>query len=154
MALAGGRRRRCTGWDSRAFPRYRSHTGVRGCCGKAEGRAYGASCAGTHVSGDLGSNECPADSVRIEAEAACRTAAAAAGKTPYQAFVETDAGWPRGCYYTTSNTAYFNTHLVGAGLARAQLLCAVVSAGAPIRARACTLARLRSGAARARGRKV
>ncbi len=37
------------------------------------------SCAGAYVSGAEGSNVCPAGSARIETEAACRTAVAAAG---------------------------------------------------------------------------
>ena len=81
------------------------------------------------MSGAAGSNECPAGSVRIETEAACRTAAAAAGKT--FAGVATDATTPRGCYYSTStNNALFNTHAVGAGSSNRQPLCAVTT-GAP-----------------------
>jgi hypothetical protein len=98
------------------------------------------SCAGAYVSGDAGSNECPAGSVRIETEAACRTAAAAAGKTFNG--VWTDSAYPRGCYYLTStNNAYFNTHAVGVGSSSRQLLCAAATTGAPpppIRARMCT----------------
>jgi hypothetical protein len=94
------------------------------------------SCAGAYVSGDLGSNACPAGSVRIETEAACRTAAAAAGKTAGSSslpFVETDSRYPRGCYY--ANDAYLNTHAVGAGWWGAQLLCAaLVTTGAPLHA--------------------
>jgi hypothetical protein len=87
------------------------------------------------VSGAAGSNACPAGSVRIETEAACRTAAAAAGKTPSTStsfpFVLTDSREPRGCYYVTStNEAYLNTHAVGAGCST-QLLCAAATAGAP-----------------------
>ncbi len=97
-------------------------------------------CAGAYVSGALGSNECPAGSVRIEAEAACRTAAAAAGKTILESdFVWTESAYPRGCYYTTNNNAWFNTHAVGAGSSIRQLLCAIVTTGAP-------LARRRAGA--------
>ncbi len=97
--------------------------------GRGAARAV-PSCAGLYVSGAAGSNECPAGSVRIEAEAACRTAAAAAGKTiiPGATFVETESTYPRGCYYTGTNDAFFNTHAVGAGRGTAQLLCA---AGAP-----------------------
>jgi hypothetical protein len=92
------------------------------------------SCAGAYVSGADGSNECPAGSVRIEAEAACRTAAASAGK-PFAA-VGTYATYPRGCYiWTTNNKAYFNPHAVGAGEASSQLLCALATTtGAPPRA--------------------
>jgi hypothetical protein len=111
------------------------------------------SCAGAYVSGAGRSNECPAGSVRIETEAACRTAANAAGKstafvvtaagqTVTLSFVETDPYAPRGCYYTDSNIAYFNTHAVGAGCTGAQLLCASATTGArPPRlrfGRACT----------------
>ncbi len=89
------------------------------------------SCAGAYVSGAAGGNACPAGSARIETEAACRTAAAAAGKTPHPStFVETLSTYPRGCYYTGSNCAYLNTHAVGAGNSNAQLLCAAVTTGA------------------------
>jgi hypothetical protein len=110
------------------------------------------SCAGAYVSGAAGSNECPAGSVRIETEAACRTAAAAAGKTAGAEgfpFVETDAAYPRGCYYGT-NDAYFNTHAVGAGYSGTQLLCAALATGAPL-TRRCADARVLRGA---RGRWV
>jgi hypothetical protein len=92
------------------------------------------SCAGAYVSGAAGSNECPAGSVRIETEAACRTAATAAGRTesPYQAFVARYSIEPRGCYTVTSNSfAFFNTHPSGAGNIRCLLLCAAVTTGAP-----------------------
>ena len=91
------------------------------------------SCAGAYVSGAAGGNACPAGSARIEDEAACRTAAAAAGKTPHPLlFVETCSDCPRGCYYYLTNYAWFNADPVGAGEPNAQLLCAAVaSAGAP-----------------------
>ncbi len=100
--------------------------------GRGAARAV-LSCAGAYVSGAVGSNECPAGSVRIETEPACRAASAAAGKTPSTLtsypFVETFSTTPRGCVYsTTTNTAWFNTHAVGAGYSGFQLLCA----GAPI----------------------
>ncbi len=100
-------------------------------------------CAGAYVSGAAGSNECPAGAVRIEAEEACRTAAGAAGKrlgyagsfmndfmdaTP---FVGSVPAYPRGCYYDTVNSAFFNAHAVGAGSSRHQLLCATITTGAP-----------------------
>ncbi len=89
------------------------------------------SCAGAYVVGSAGSNECPAGSVRIETEAACRTAAAAAGKTFGSTSVNKD--YPRGCYiWTIDNTAYFNPHAVGAGWSTRQLLCAAAATtGAP-----------------------
>ena len=101
-------------------------------------------CAGEYVSGAAGSNACPAGSVRIEAEAACRTAAAAAGRTPSTStsypFVETYPSSPRGCYYDSTNTAYFNAHAVGAGYSTQLLCAALVTTGAPLPhrcARAC-----------------
>jgi hypothetical protein len=86
------------------------------------------SCAGAYVSGAAGSNECPAGFVRIATEAACCTAAAAAGKT----FTGMDSfqSFPRGCFYTSDNRAWFNTHAVGAGYSM-QLLCAAATTGAP-----------------------
>jgi hypothetical protein len=106
---------------------------VRGCCGTADRpRVAVLSCAGAYVAGAAGSNECPAGSARIEAEAACRTAAAAAGKTvPESYFVQTASYTPRGCYFFTSNNyAYFNRDLVGAGNSASRLLCAVIT-GSP-----------------------
>jgi hypothetical protein len=106
------------------------------------------------VSGDAGSNECPAGSVRIETEAACRTAVAAAGKTAGSNLLETRSGFPKGCYYDeTGVDAFFNTHFVGAGRSGWQLLCAALATtGAPLmppmRARVCTGAC--SGTARVR----
>ncbi len=99
-------------------------------------------CAGAYVSGAVGSNACPAGSVRIEAEAACRTAAAAAGMIVGNAFVETTSARPRGCYYWTDNNyAYLNNDAAGAGFSRRQLLCAIINGApfapfAPMRARA------------------
>ncbi len=137
--------RRCAAAEHRAgtrgYSRDRPDAGVRGCCGTAEGpRVPVLSCAGAYVSGAAGSNECPAGSARIETEAACRTAAAAAGKTSYPSyFVETDPRSPRGCYYIPSNNdAYFNAHAVGAGYSGAQLLCAAANTGAPLKRRCAT----------------
>jgi hypothetical protein len=95
--------------------------------------------AGAYVSGADGSNACPAGYVRIEAEAACRAAVTATGKTAGSPFVDTDAAYPRGCYYDTgSNDAYFNPHAVGAGDSGYRLLCAALATtGAPQRC-ACT----------------
>ncbi len=100
------------------------------------------SCAGAYVSGAAGSDACPAGSVRIEAEAACRTAAAAAGKPAGSPFVETDPTSPRGCYYFTGDSyAYLNTHAVGAGDSYCRLLCAALTTGAPLKRRRRTGAR-------------
>ncbi len=53
-------------------------------------------------------------------------------------FVETNPYAPRGCYIWTGlvfDTAFFNTHAVGAGSSDSQLLCAAVTTtGAPPRA--------------------
>ncbi len=93
------------------------------------------SCAGAYVSGADGSNECPAGSVRIETEAACRTAVTGLGKAPGSSsndFVESLPGYPRGCYYDTRDRfAYFNPHAAGAGILGFQLLCAAATTGAP-----------------------
>ncbi len=89
------------------------------------------SCAGAYVSGAAGSNACPAGSARIETQAACRTAATAAGKTLGSTFLETDSDYPRGCYYCTTNNAYFNTHAVGAGFSALLLCAALDTPGAP-----------------------
>ncbi len=92
------------------------------------------------MSGAAGSNACPAGSVRIETEAACRAAAASAGKTPSTSgFVETTSTYPRGCYYTSTSYAYFNTHAVGAGNSMQLLCAALVTTGAPPPMRAAAL---------------
>jgi hypothetical protein len=106
---------------------------VHGCCGKAEGpRVRVLLCAGAYVSGAAGSNECPAGSARIETEAACRAAAAAAGKTVGSGFVATRSDEPRGCFFDYYNYAAFNAHAVGAGYTGYKPLCATtVTAGAP-----------------------
>ena len=70
--------------------------------------------------------------MRIETEAACRTAAAAAGKT--FAGVETVLTWPRGCLYPIDTYGVnFNRNAVGAGHSCYRLLCAAVvsTTGAP-----------------------
>jgi hypothetical protein len=92
------------------------------------------SCAGAYVSGAEGSNECPAGSVRIETEAACRNAVAATGMT-FRAMVN-ESSLPPGCYYLIfMDYAWFNPHAVGAGDSgtRFRLLCAATTtSGAPL----------------------
>ncbi len=114
-------------------PGYSRGTARVQACAAAAARPRAAcavlSCADAYVSGAAGSNACPAGSVRIEAEAACRAAAALAGKTVDSRSVETRSEYPRGCYYS-NNDAYFNKHPVGAGNSRVQLLCAT---GAPLK---------------------
>ncbi len=119
------------------------------------------SCAGAFVLGPRYSNECPAGSVRITTEAACRTAVAAAGKRIDSSFVVTESAYPRGCFSTGCypvepycNYAYFNAHPLGAvptsdGL---RLLCAAVTTGAPPRACARVDARVYAGVSRTVGR--
>ncbi len=108
------------------------------------------SCAGAYVSGAAGSNECPPGSVRIVDKAACRTAAAAAGKTD-DVFDLINVRSPRGCYYDTSdNNAHFSLDALpfDTPFSRFQLLCAALATtGAPLtrrygtRERACTRGR-------------
>ena len=103
-------------------------------CGTAEGpRRAVPSCAGVYVPGAVGSNECPAGYAWIVTEDACRTAAAAAGKTVLSGFVVAIPDDPRGCYFfTAANYAFFNSDPVGAGNSYYQLLCAAsATAGAP-----------------------
>ena len=82
-------------------------------------------CAGAYAVGTLGSNECPTNYIRIEAEGACQIAAAAAGQA-YQGS-ETDDGYPRGCYSTSLTSGgwgvYFNMATTGAGQSQSKLLC-------------------------------
>ncbi len=122
------------------------------------GRGPHVPCAGAYVAGAAGSNECPAGSVQIETEAACRTAAAAAGKTPGSTFVRTYSTDPRGCFYCSSGIgmAYFNIDAVGAGRSSAQLLCAALATttGAPLKRRHRTDARSACTGARACGHRA
>ncbi len=112
----------------RVLARYSRVLECNGCCGAAEGpRCAVLSCAGAYVSGAEGSNICEATSVRIETEAACRTAAAAAGMTIPEPVTYSRA--PRGCYYE-GRTAYFNSDPVGCGWRGAPLRCAPTGARA------------------------
>ncbi len=112
-------------------------TGVHDCCSRPRAAHAVLSCAGAYVSGATGSNECPAGSVRIETEAACRTAAAAVGKTAGDSsnpFVASYSFVPRGCFFNTNTlgtSVLFNPDAVGAGRSAMQLLCAAVTTGAP-----------------------
>ena len=82
-------------------------------------------CAGAYAVSTLGSNECPANYNRIEAEGACQIAAAAAGQA-YQGS-ETESGYPRGCYSVLlasgSSGVYFNMDTTGADQSNSKLLC-------------------------------
>jgi hypothetical protein len=101
-----------------------------------------ASWAGAYIYGAAGNNSCPGGFVRIETEAACRTAATAAGMPVGSPFVKTDSIYPRGCYLYTvcsdsdengcksySYSVYFNPHPnpVGASDPFRKLLCAELS---------------------------
>ncbi len=82
-------------------------------------------CAGAYAVGTLGSNECPTNYIRIEAEGACQIAAAAAGLV-YQGWL-TDSGLPRGCFYALLTSGFwgvlFNMATTGAGQGNSTLLC-------------------------------
>ena len=87
--------------------------------------------AGLYVAGAAFSNECPAASVRIVTEAACRAAASAARLTLGSPFVGSWSYWPKGCYYSiTTRTAWLNTDPVGGACVSYPLLCAKQT-GAP-----------------------
>ncbi len=90
------------------------------------------SCAGAYVSGAEGSNECPAGSVQIETEAACRNAVAATGMT-FRAMV-TESSLPPGCFYLISmDDVWFNANAAGYSGTRFRLLCAATTtSGAPL----------------------
>ncbi len=73
--------------------------------------------------GVFNSNDCPANSARIEDEEGCRRAAAAAGK--YFAGAVNDDDYPKGCYFKPSRDyVRFNAHLFGDGSSSRLPLCA------------------------------
>jgi hypothetical protein len=84
-----------------------------------------SACAGAYAVGTLGSNECPTNYIRIEADGACQIAAAAA-RQAYKGS-ETNSRFPRGCYSAllTSGSwgVYFNMATTGAGHSQSKLLC-------------------------------
>ena len=82
-------------------------------------------CVGAYLYGNLGSNRCPPNSVKILTEAACRIATAAAGKSINEhTFVETVPYNPSGCNWGGAYGMSFNTHAVGAGDSSRKPLCA------------------------------
>ncbi len=97
-----------------------AHVSVRSadCC-----RPAAASCAAGYAWGEDGSNQCPKSYYAIVNEAACETAAAAAGKA-YRG-IETVPYLPSGCYIYQQEGGgfYLNADAVGAGVPGAQLLC-------------------------------
>ena len=87
------------------------------CC-----RPAAAPCAAGYAWGEDGSNQCPTSYYAIINEAACETAARAAGKD-YRGR-ETDPSYPSGCFFGQRYDGfYFNADAVGAGVRGAQLLC-------------------------------
>jgi hypothetical protein len=102
-----------------------AHDGVRSanCC-----RPAAACCAAGYAWGEDGSNQCPTSYYAINIEAACETAATAAGK--FYISSETDPSTPSGCYFYPGIGGFFlNADEVGAGVPGAQLLCS----GTPLR---------------------
>jgi hypothetical protein len=115
-------------------------TGVHVASGVGQGsRMRRTSWAGAYIYGAAGNNYCPGGSVRIETEAACRTAAATAGMPVGSPFIKTDSIYPRGCYLYTwcsdrdedgcksySYSVFFNPHPnpFGASDPSRKLLCA------------------------------
>ncbi len=89
-----------------------------------------ASCAAGYAWGEDGSNRCPASYYAIVNAAACKTAAAAAGKA-YLGSV-TDPSYPSGCYvYLDNGGFYFNADAVGAGNPGTLLLCSGAARSRP-----------------------
>jgi hypothetical protein len=82
-----------------------------------------APCAAGYAWGEDGSNQCPASYYAIDTEAACESAATAAGKA-YRGSV-TDPSYPRGCFFTRgdNNALTLNADAVGTGEPGLQLLC-------------------------------
>ncbi len=76
-----------------------------------------------------GSNSCPVNSVRIETEEQCRSAAAEVAKN--YAGKETSSSYPKGCYLFRTSSVYFNMDVNGVGRPGSQLICATVPIGAP-----------------------
>jgi hypothetical protein len=80
------------------------------------------SCAAGYAWGEDGSNQCPTSYYAIGDEAACESAASAAGKVYYGS--DTRSSYPSGCYlYQELQFVVFNDDAVGAGVPSTQLLC-------------------------------
>ncbi len=91
-----------------------------------------APCAAGYAWGEDGSDRCPASYFTIDSEAACKSAAAAAGKAYIGS--ETVPSHPSGCYFDKYrfsgvkgnlfiSVVAFNEAAVGAGDPGTQLLC-------------------------------
>ena len=103
---------------------------VRHMCEASLPEPTWSDCAGAYAFGTLGSNECPTNYIRIEAEGACQIAAAAAGQAFH--YSQTNDHYPRGCYSYTPTGLYienflsgvfFNMATFGAGQSDSKLLC-------------------------------
>ena len=85
-------------------------------------RPAAAPCAAGYAWGEDGSNQCPASYYAIVNEAACETAATAAGEAYFGSW--TVPSLPIGCFFFQRYGGfYFNADAVGAGVRGAQLLC-------------------------------
>ena len=89
-----------------------------------------APCAAGYAWGEDGSNQCPASYYAIDTEAACESAAAAAGKAYIGS--ETDPSYPSGCFFYQDDDGFcFNAAAVGAGYPGTQLLCSGAARSRP-----------------------
>ncbi len=97
--------------------------------------APAAHCAAGYAWGEDGSNRCPASYYAIDTEAACESAATAAGKA-YRGSV-TDPSYPSGCFFTRgdNNALTLNADAVGTGEPGTQLLCSGAARVSPSRLR-------------------
>ena len=104
-------------------------------------RSAGLVCAGTFVWGVAGSNDCPANSMRIVDDAACQRAAFAIQEPSSLNYTfresQTREVFPSGCYAVRCDicevlfSIYFNNHLVGEGDPKSRLLCVITNTAAP-----------------------
>ncbi len=79
-------------------------------------------CAAGYAWGEDGSNRCPTSYYAIVNEAACATAATAAGEA--YSGSETDPSHPSGCFFFQRYDGFvLNADAVGAGVRGTQLLC-------------------------------
>ena len=77
--------------------------------------------AAAYAWGGDGGSQCPTRYYRIVYEAACESAAAAAGAR-YDG-TASEYAYPSGCVYLQGGGVYLNTHPTGSGSPGAQLLC-------------------------------
>ena len=103
----------------------------------------GLVCAGTFVWGVAGSNDCPANSMRIVDDAACQRAAFAIQPPSRELYTfresQTREVFPSGCYCYAARcdsceVAFyidFNNHPVGNGEPNSRLLCVIANTAVP-----------------------